>query len=114
MMSESSVQEPFGTFVEEDLEKEMSRMAKGLNDPGRNIDLLSDIAVDARLPLSKILLKAKIRRCDDMEFVIMRYLRLGVSVNRQGRRESVGVLEKVLIGMKETVSSLKTTIREHV
>lgn len=106
--------EDVGSWKEETMEAELSRLAASLNNPGINIDLLSDISIDARLPLARMLLKAKIRRCDDIEFVVNRYLRLGVSINRAGRHESVNILEKVLIGVKEMIQSLRTSIRENL
>lgn len=103
-----------GVFIESSMEKQLSDMTSSLNNPGKNIDLLSQISEEARLPLVRIMLKAEIRGAYRIQQSIESYLRLGVSINRLGRQESVGILEKILINFKEMLSSLKDQVKDHV
>lgn len=102
-----------GEFIENDLDATMAVMMKNYMNPGKDIDLLSEVPEDAIVPLVKVMTKAKIRRCDTIDYAVEAYLRLMVSKNRIGRKESTGIIEKIMMSIQDRVSGMRDMLREH-
>ena len=111
-MSEKIEEKP-GQFMDNDMEKRMSETLSLLNDPGDNIDLLSEITPEARLPMVRMYYKAHLFGNKDLFWTLDKYLRLGVSLDRKGRIEITDVLKSFYQNIKDVASSLRDTVKEH-